>query len=117
MSTNGNTRIEFHNFNGSSGPLVHLACANGFPAQTYTRALEPLFKNFHVVSANVRALWADCPPESLTHWSQLGDDILRALDQITDQPVIGIGHSVGAVATMYAAIKCPERFSRLVLVD
>jgi pimeloyl-ACP methyl ester carboxylesterase len=31
--------------------------------------------------------------------------------------VIGVGHSVGGVATVYAALKQPERFSHLILID
>ncbi|MEP7289488.1 MAG: alpha/beta hydrolase [Chloroflexota bacterium] len=105
-------------FNSALGkPLVNLAYANGFPPETYTRALQPLFERYHVVSIPARPLWGDCEPESLQSWSQLGDDLLAGLDEITDQPVVGIGHSVGGIATLYAAIKRPERFSRLILID
>src|SRR5262249_50169668 len=77
----------------------------------------PLFDDFHVISIHARPLWGDCPPESLTNWEQLGDDLLKGLEEYTDQPVIGIGHSVGGVATIYAALKRPDRFRRLVLIE
>jgi pimeloyl-ACP methyl ester carboxylesterase len=42
---------------------------------------------------------------------------LAQLNELTAQPVIGIGHSVGGVATMYAAVKQPDRFRALVLIE
>ncbi len=110
--------MRIYEFNEASGkPLVHLAYANGFLPQTYRRALQPLFDDYRVVSSHLRPMWGDVQPESLRSWSQMGDDLLNALDSITDQPVIGIGHSVGAIMTLYASLKCPERFSRLILID
>ncbi len=98
-------------------PLVNLAYANGIPPETYRLALQPLFEDYQVVSIHARPLWDDCPPESLTAWAQLGDDLLAGLNELTDKPVIGIGHSVGGAATMYAAVKQPHRFRALVLIE
>lgn len=107
-----------YEFNDASAkPLVNLAYANGFLPQTYTRALRGLFSDYHVVSIHARPMWDDCPTESLQSWSQLGDDLLSGLDSLTDKPVIGIGHSMGGVATMYAAAKRPGRFSKIILID
>src|SRR5215470_8228519 len=100
-----------------SKPVVNLAVANGFPPETYAAALQPLFDRFHVVSVVVRPLRGDCPPESIQRWSQFGDDILEGLAGLTDQPVMAVGHSFGGIATMYAAVKNPKRFSRIVLLD
>src|SRR5260221_7697252 len=110
---------DFNLENALDKPLVNLAYANGFPPQIYQAALEPLLNDYHVISLHARPLWGDSAPapESLTSWEQLGDDLLAALEEFTDQPVIGIGHSVGGVATMIAAVKRPDRFSRLVLIE
>src|SRR5258708_30342342 len=110
--------MNLHEFNSGSGaPLVNLAYANGFPPETYRFALEAIFPQYHVVALHSRPLWDNCPPESLTSWAQLGDDLLSGMNDLTEQPIIGIGHSVGGVATMYAAVKQPERFSALVLIE
>ena len=110
--------MKYYEFNNAPGkPLINLAYANGFPPQTYHEALKPLFDRYHVVALAERPLWGDCPPESIHAWQQFGDDLLDGLASLTDQPIIGIGHSFGGVATTYAAIKRPERFSRLVLID
>jgi pimeloyl-ACP methyl ester carboxylesterase len=115
----------FFEFNGGEPgqPLAVVSCANGFTPQAYARALEPLYATHRVVSANMRPLWAGSaalPPESLTGWRQLGDDLLRLLDDLTPAPaapVVGIGHSVGGVTSVYAALRRPERFSHLILID
>ncbi len=111
--------MKIYEFNEGRGKLlVNLAYANGFLPQTYRRALQPLFDHYRVVSIHVRAMWENCPPESLKNWPQMGDDLLAGLDGLTDdRPVIGIGHSMGGVATLYAALKRPERFSHLILID
>ena len=47
----------------------------------------------------------------------MADDLLAGLEQYDLNNVIGIGHSVGAIVTMIAAIKEPGRFRALVLFD
>lgn len=110
-----------HQFNeaAASKPVVVLSCANGFPPESYERSLRALYPDFRVIAVNMRPLWDDlnCLPDSLKSWHQLADDLLSILDDVTDQPVYSIGHSVGGVATVYAAIKHPDRFRKLALVD
>jgi pimeloyl-ACP methyl ester carboxylesterase len=107
-----------YDFNTAPGkPIVNLSYANGFPPETYIHALQPLFDRYQVSSVHLRPLQGDSAPESLKRWSQLGEDLLAGLVELTDQPVVGIGHSVGGIATMHAAIKRPERFSKLVLIE
>jgi pimeloyl-ACP methyl ester carboxylesterase len=98
-------------------PIMALSCANGFTPQAYERSLQPLFSTHRVVCAQMRPLWGDEAPSSLHNWRQLGDDLLDTLATVTDQPVIGVGHSVGGVATVYAALKNPSRFSHIILID
>jgi pimeloyl-ACP methyl ester carboxylesterase len=110
--------MKYFDFNPDSDkPLVHLAHANGFPPPTYQKALDPLLPYYHVVSFPVRPLWGDTPPGWLKDWSQLSDDLLEGLKRIGAQKVIGIGHSLGGVLTLYAAVKRPDLFSHVILID
>jgi pimeloyl-ACP methyl ester carboxylesterase len=112
------TAIKLFEFNpGSTKPLLHLAHANGFPPQTYQKSLEPLFPHYRVISLPSRPLWGDTPPEWLKHWSQMADDLLEGLKGLGPQKVIGVGHSLGGVLTLYAAVKQPELFSQVILID
>ena len=50
-------------------------------------------------------------------WNHLADDLLALLDQVSpDEPVDALGASMGAATILWAAIRRPERFRRLVLV-
>jgi pimeloyl-ACP methyl ester carboxylesterase len=104
---------------GGSGPLVHLAPANGFPPETYTSALEPLLAGHRVVSLPPRALWPDAgpPPERPGSWSEVADDLLEGMRRHDLPPVVAIGHSFGGVASLLAAVREPSRFRALVLLD
>ncbi len=104
----------------AEGRAVVLSYANGFPPQTYTQALQPLFLSHKVVAAHMRPLWQPTPPPKLDHWRTFADDLLGFLDKNfkeSDFPLLGVGHSIGAVTTFYAAVKEPERFAGLVLID
>jgi pimeloyl-ACP methyl ester carboxylesterase len=108
------TRFDF----GGDGPPLHIACANGFPPNTYIPLLRPLTDRFTVLSLPPRPLWTDPPPpDPSATWQHVADDLLAALDAHRLENVIGVGHSIGGVATMLAAIKEPGRFRGLVLLD
>lgn len=110
--------MKFHDFNpGSNKPLLHLAHANGFPPATYQKAIQSLLPDYHAVSFLARPLWNDTPPEWLRDWSQMADDLLEGLKEFSGQKIIGVGHSLGGVLTLYASIKRPDLFDRLVLID
>lgn len=103
---------------GGAGPVVSLAVANGFPPQTYRPLLDPLADRYRIVSLLPRALWgSSLPPESLTSWRQMADDLLAGLRRHNLTGVIAVGHSVGGVTSTLAAIAEPKRFRALVLLD
>jgi pimeloyl-ACP methyl ester carboxylesterase len=64
----------------------------------------------------LRPLWADERPETLSNWHVLSDDLLTFLSS-QSEPVIGVGHSIGAIVTLRAALIAPENFRALVLID
>ncbi|HVZ81255.1 MAG TPA: alpha/beta hydrolase [bacterium] len=97
--------------------MIFLAHANGFPPETYAPVLEPLRQHFHVIAFRARPFWEDTPATWLKRWSQMADDLLEGLVELGDRPVVGLGHSLGGVLMLYAAVRCPELFSRLVLID
>jgi pimeloyl-ACP methyl ester carboxylesterase len=95
-------------------PRIHFSHANGLPASTYSYLFEMLEDD------------ADfCFVEKMGHgrfafkgdWSLLADELIDSIESQSSEPVIGMGHSLGAVVTLLAATKRPELFSKLILLD
>jgi pimeloyl-ACP methyl ester carboxylesterase len=53
----------------------------------------------------------------LDSWHLIGDDLIDFFDQEGFSEAVGIGHSMGAVATLAAAVKRPKLFRALVLIE
>jgi pimeloyl-ACP methyl ester carboxylesterase len=102
---------------GGEGPLLHLAHANGFPPGTYRPLAENLKDRFHVISLPLRPLWPGRTPAGASSWHVLADDLARGLEELGFSSVIGVGHSLGGVCTMLAAVGRPKLFRALVLID
>ncbi len=103
---------------GGSGPLIHLALANGFPPEVYRPLLGPLTARYRVVCLLPRPLWNPPPdPAGLTSWRQFAADLLEGLRAHDLSDVIAIGHSMGGVHSLLAALAEPRRFRALILLD
>jgi len=111
-----NAPIPFYDF-GGRGPLLHFAHSNGFTPACFRQMMEPLLPHFHVLAVCHRPLWPGSQPEEMRDWNVVADDMLRFFDERGIEEVIGVGHSLGAVATMYAAVKRPSLFRKLVLIE
>lgn len=108
--------IPFDDF-GGQGPPLHFAHANGYPPACYRRMLEKLANHYRVKAIQHRPLWPDSQPEDVTDWQEMADDMVRFFEEQNMKDVFGVGHSLGAVTTMMAAIKRPELFRALVLIE
>jgi pimeloyl-ACP methyl ester carboxylesterase len=99
-------------------PVVHMAHANGFPPGVYRELVGHLMGNFRTVSIPFRPLWEPAPPpEEFQRWQEMGDDLIAGFEAHGLSNVIGIGHSLGGVATLMAAVKRPDLFKALILLD
>lgn len=108
--------IPYEDF-GGHGPVLHFAHPNAYPPATFRGFLEPLTSDYHVLAMAQRPLWPGSDPAEFQDWALFADDLLDFLDQQGLSSVIGVGHSLGAVATMFAARRQPERFRALVLIE
>ncbi|MCQ3936630.1 MAG: hypothetical protein DPW18_06240 [Chloroflexi bacterium] len=102
---------------GGSGAPLHFLHANGYPPECYKSLLAHLQKNHHVFGMKLRPLWDDANPRDLRDWHPLSDDLLRFLSDRGVGPVIGVGHSIGGIVTLRAAMRDPQRFRAIVLLD
>jgi len=108
--------MRVHDF-GGDGPLLHLAPANGFPPATYRQLAARLTGRFHVIALLPRPLWPGSRPGDAPTWHDLADDLIHGLDALNARGIVGIGHSIGGVLTYWAAVRRPDLFRGVVLMD
>jgi len=104
---------------GGSGPVAHLLHANGFCAGTYSPFVKHLKSDLKVVASDLRG-HGDSTQFNLKrvrNWHIFADDLKLLIEQTMQPPIIGIGHSLGAVTTYIAAAKYPQLFSAIILID
>lgn len=92
---------------------VHFSHANGFPAQSY----EYLFSLIENIDIGYINKMGHANYSNLVDLTHLRDEIIDKIEAQHDQPVIGMGHSSGAAATLLAAAKRPELFKKIILLD
>lgn len=104
---------------GGSGPTVHIAPANGFPPATYLPLFEGVKDRYRVACIPPRALWPGIgsPPEQAGSWESLADDLVAGWEAHRLAPVIAVGHSFGAVASLLASIRARHLVRALILLD
>ena len=102
---------------GSTGSPLHFLHANGYPPGCYQSLLELLQKNYHVFGMLLRPLWENSNPKEVSDWQIFSDDLLRFLRDYKPAPVIAVGHSIGATVTLRAALREPDKFRALVLIE
>ena len=104
---------------GGSGPEVHLLHANGFCAGTYSPFVKHLIDDLHIVASDLRG-HGDSDQlylKRIFDWHIFVDDLKILIEKTMSPPIIGVGHSLGAVTTYIAAAKYPQLFSAIILID
>lgn len=102
---------------GGSGPKLQLVHANAYTPECYFQFAQYFEDSYHVHFLRQRPLWANQSPGQLRHWELFADDLIDMMEEHGDTQVIGLGHSLGAVATCMASIKRPDLFKQVVLID
>ena len=106
----------FYDF-GGDGPNLHFANANGYPPRAYSPLIAALTPHYHVTAHRGRPLQPGTDPAELRTWEPLVDELVAHLDAAGARGWLGVGHSLGAVLTAAAALRRPEFFSGLVLIE
>lgn len=113
----------YENFGGSGQPL-HFLHANGYPPAAYRPLLEMLSSKYTVLAMRMRPLWPEENSKNLKDWLLLADDLEDFLmEQAADKvggnfsAPVGVGHSMGATITLRLALKRPDLFRTIVLID
>ena len=99
---------------GGTGQELWIAPANGFPPDVYQPMAAALRAQLRVCGYRPPPL-RGADPADYPNWRELAQDLLAHLPD--ERPVIGGGHSLGAIQMLYAAQAAPQRFRGLVLID
>ncbi|MBL8078529.1 MAG: alpha/beta hydrolase [Anaerolineales bacterium] len=102
---------------GGSGAPMHFLHANGYPPECYQPLLELLRTEYRLFGMTLRPLWPNANMNDIQDWYPFSEDLLRFLSDRGPDPVIGVGHSIGGIVTLRAAIRDPKKFRALILLD
>ena len=100
----------------NTGTPLLFAHANGYPPDCY-KPLFDLLDEHKIVAMHQRPLWDNARPEEIDDWNPLSNDLLRFMDEQKMDKTIAVGHSMGGIAILRAAMREPERFSHVILLD
>ena len=112
--------IALHDFGGTGSPVL-LSHATGFHAHCWEPVAHALNSHHHVVGLDHRG-YGDAEtvdPETM-QWDQYGLDALAAARDLYAQhnePIIGIGHSMGGASLLMAAHAEPHLFTALFVFE
>lgn len=97
-------------------PLIHFAHANGVPSKVYQKLFNALAADFEIVYVPLIGTDGRYPVDN--HWESMTHQVIDSIVQkARGRKVIGLGHSLGAVLTFKAALKRPELFDQVLLMD
>lgn len=97
-------------------PLIHFAHANGVPSQVYQKLFDALSDDFDVIYTPLLGPDHRYPIDN--HWKSLTQQVVDSIvQQAQGRKVIGLGHSLGAVLSFQAALKRPELFEQVIMLD
>lgn len=95
--------------------IIHFVHGNGFPSPCYRQFLQALEGRFDCYYID-RVGHLNQQPVS-DNWQSLVDELIDAIKTEVKGPVIGVGHSLGGVLNVLAAIENPQLFKYIVLLD
>ena len=95
--------------------LIHFAHGNGFPSLCYKQMLDHLEERFDYCYID-RSGHDPLYPVS-ENWHNLVKEVLASIKRQAQQPVIAVGHSLGGVLSLLAAIEEPHLFKGVIMLD
>lgn len=95
--------------------LIHFAHGNGFPSLCYSQLLNRLQRQYDYCYIDKIGHNPQFPVTE--NWHFLVDEVLESIKQQATQPVIAIGHSLGGVLSLLAAIEQPSLFKAVIMLD
>lgn len=96
-------------------PKLHFSHGNGFPSPCYRQMLKALERDFACCYIDKVGHAPEFP--ILDNWEALTDEVIASVRRQSDEPVVAVGHSLGGVLHLFAALKEPDLFQAVILLD
>ena len=95
--------------------VLHFAHGNGFPSPCYRQLLLHLEKRF---DCDYIDRVGHTPKYPVTeNWHHLVAEVIDSIKNQSAEPVIAVGHSLGGVLSLLAAVEEPSLFKAVILLD
>ena len=112
----------FYRQGSTQGKRIHFLHGTGFCAMTLAAIASRLNEEDNIWLTDVPGHGLSTHPNHhVPHWKKMAynvaDAISKQADVYNQGQLIGIGHSMGGVLTLFAAAKYPSLFSRIILLD
>ena len=95
--------------------LLHFVHGNGFPSPCYRQLLQHLQERFDCCYIDRVGHSLEFPVTE--NWHSLVNEVIASIQTQASQPVIAVGHSLGGVLSLLAAIEQPTLFKAVILLD
>lgn len=95
--------------------MIHFAHGNGFPSLCYSELFKRLETKYDLCYID---RIGHNPTYPVTEsWDYLIEEIIDSVKRQSSQPVIALGHSLGGVLSLLAAIREPQLFKSVIMID
>ncbi len=102
----------------SGGLNAHFFPATAYTFGCYRQLLTLISQSLNLVGMDIRPTWPDIGPPPIDHnWDIYLDDLIAFLDALDEGPVVGIGHSLGGITSIRAAVRRPDLFRAIILLE
>lgn len=95
--------------------LIHFAHGNGFPSLCYKQMLDSLESHFDY--CYIDKIGHDPAYPVGENWHNLIAEVIASVQRQASRPVIALGHSLGGVLSLLAAIEQPSLFKAVIMLD
>ena len=103
-------------YNSDKPIKFHFGHANGFHPDVYKFFLDKL--EGRVFATLFKPFQQGAKPADLKTWEVIADEMIAVIEgNSNNHKVVGMGHSMGASSTVLAAIKRPDLFEKLILIE
>ncbi len=94
---------------------IHFVHGNGFPSQCYRQLLTRLESRYECCYLDRVGHAANFPVTD--NWHYLVKEVISSIQAQASKPVIALGHSLGGVLSLLAALERPELFKAVIVLD